>query len=110
VGQKLKNDPVWQLEAHLTHDFTRSFFGSLDMVYRNGFQSQIDGGEVGNKLNVGSVGFTVNYQVSDNVAIRAGFSSRVFGGTDLGTSIVRLQFVYGWNRSSENSKKMGQGH
>ena len=29
VGQKLENDPLWQIEAHLTHDFTRSFFGSL---------------------------------------------------------------------------------
>jgi len=41
IGQKLENDPMWQLEAHLTHDFTRSFFGSLDLLYRGGFQSEI---------------------------------------------------------------------
>jgi len=43
IGQKLENDPMWQLEAHLTHDFTASFFGSLDLLYRGGFQSKIDG-------------------------------------------------------------------
>ncbi len=39
VGQKLENDPLWQIEAHLTHDFTPSFFASLDLLYRSGFQS-----------------------------------------------------------------------
>ena len=43
LGQKLENDPLWQIEAHLTHDFTRSFFGSLDLLFRGGFQSEING-------------------------------------------------------------------
>jgi hypothetical protein len=110
VGQKLENDPLWQLEAHLTHDFTRGFFGSLDLLYRGGFQSEINGVEVGEELDVGNLGFTLNYQATDNITIRTGYSSNVFGDSDLDNSIIRIQFVYGWHRLMENMKKLKRGH
>jgi hypothetical protein len=62
LGQDLENDPLWQIEAHLTNDFTPSFFGSLDLLYRGGFQSEIDGDEVGDDLDIGNLGFTLNYR------------------------------------------------
>jgi hypothetical protein len=80
------------------------------MLYQNGFQSKIDGEEVGEKLEIGNVGFAMNYQISDNITIRTSFSSNVFGDENLETSIIRLQFVYGWNPASENMKKLMQGH
>jgi len=33
LGQKLENDPLWSVEAHLTHDFTPTLYGSLDLLY-----------------------------------------------------------------------------
>jgi hypothetical protein len=110
VGQKLENDPMWQLEAHLTHDFTRSFFGSLDLLYRGGFQSEINGVEVGDDLNIGNLGFTLNYQASDNLTIRTSYSSNVFGDDDLDNSIIRIQFAYSWHQLMENMKKLKSGH
>jgi hypothetical protein len=110
MGQKLENDPMWQFEAHLTNDFTPSFFGSLDLLYRSGFQSEIDGVNLGDELDIGNLGFTLHYQVTDNLGIRTGFSSNVFGDNDLDNSMVRLQFVYGWHRDMENIKKLQRGH
>ena len=110
IGRKLENDPLWQLEAHLTSDFTPNFYGSLDALYRNGFQSDIDGVEAGDDLDVGSLGFTLNYQISDNFAIRAGYSSNVFGDSDLDTSMLRIQFVFGWHQAMENFKKLTSGN
>ena len=110
VGQKLANDPLWQIEAHLTHDFTRSFFGSLDLLYRSGFQSKINGVEVGDKLNIGDLGFTLNYEATDNLTIRTSYSSNVFGDSDLDNSIIRIQFVYAWHRLTENMKKLRKKH
>jgi len=106
VGHKLVNDPLWQLEAHLTHDFTPGFFGSLDLLYRNGFQSEIDGENVGEKLEIGNLGLTLNYTISDNATIRTGFSSIMFGDDNLQNSVLRLQFVYSWNPANVNMKKM----
>jgi hypothetical protein len=110
VGQKLENDPLLQIEAHLTHDFTPTFFGSLDVLYRSGFQSKIDGVEVGDELDVGNVGFTFNSQVTDNFTMRTGYSSNVFGDEDLHNSIIRIQCVYAWHTANENAKKLNQGH
>jgi hypothetical protein len=110
VGQKLENDPLWQLEAHLTHDFTTSFWGSLDLLYRSGFQSEINGVEVGDDLDIGDLGFTFNFQATDNLAIRAFFSSNVFGDNDLDNSLIRIQFTYVWHPETENIKRLRRGH
>ena len=110
IGQKLENDPLWQLEAHLTHDFTRDFFGSLDLLYRSGFQSEINGTEVGEELDIGNIGFTLNFKATDNLAIRTSYMSNVFGDNDLDNSILRIQFVYSWHQLTENAKKLKKGH
>jgi len=110
VGQKLENDPLFQLEAHLTNDFTPNFFGSLDLLYRSGFKSKFNGVEVGDKLDIGDFGFTLNYQVTDNITFRTSYTSNVFGDSDLDSSLIRMQVVYGWNQASENLKKLRQGH
>jgi hypothetical protein len=107
LGQTLKNDPLWQIEAHWTHDFTRHFFGSLDLLYRDGFGSEIDGVDAGSDIEIGDLGFTLNFGVTDNVTIRTSFSSNVFGDSDIDTSMIRLQFVYAWDRAIENLKKLG---
>jgi hypothetical protein len=110
MGQKLDNDPMLQLEAHLTHDFTRTFWGSLDVLYRNGFQSEIDSVEMGEEFEIGDIGLTLNYEVNSSFSIKTGFSSNVFGNDDLNTSMVRMQFVYGWHKDFENIKKLQGGH
>ncbi len=106
VGQTLQNDPMWQLEAHWTHDFTRQFFGSIDLLYRKGFQSEIDGVKLGSDIEIGDLGFTLNFQVTENVTIRTSFSSNVFGDSDIETSMIRLQFVYAWDMAILNIEKL----
>ena len=110
LGQQLENDPLWSVEAHLTHDFTPTFYGSLDLLYQNGFQSQLDGTDVGGKLEIGSIGLTLHYHVSDNVGIRTSLNSNVFGDDDLNTFVLRLQFIYAWNAASENTKRLQHGN
>jgi len=110
MGETLENDPLWQVEAHLTSDFTPSFWGSLDLLYRGGFQSEIDGVEAGDEIDIGDLGFTLNFQVNDNLGIRTSFSSNVFGDSNLDNSTIRLGFVFGWHNDNENMKKLQQGH
>lgn len=111
LGNNLENDPMWQIEGHLTYDFTAAFFGSFDVLYRSGFQSAINGVEVGEELDIGNIGFTLNYQVTDNFIIRTGYSANVFGDADLDSGVLRLQIVYGWHPSVENVKKLTKrGH
>ena len=110
LGQDLENDPLWQLEAHLTQDFTPTFFGSLDLLYRSGFQSEIDGTDVGDDVDIGDFGFTLNFKSTDNLMIRTSYSSNVFGDDDIDNSLLRIQFVYAWHPLTENQKKLSEGH
>ena len=110
MGQTLKNDTLWQIESHLTYDFTRTFFGSLDLLYRSGFQSEIDGAEAGTELDIGDLGFTLNYTATDNLMLRTTYSSNVFGDDEVDNSLIRFQLVYSWHRTTENMKKLGKGH
>jgi hypothetical protein len=110
LGQNMKNDPLLQVEAHLTQDFTPTFYGSIDLLYRSGFQSEIDGVEVGDEVDIGDLGFTLNFQTTDNLTIRTSYSSNVFGDSDLDNSLIRMQFIYAWHPLTENQKKLGRGH
>jgi len=110
LGQKMDNDPLWQFEAHLTHDFTPTFFGSIDLLYRSGFQSEINGINVGEELDIGDLGFTLNFSVTDNITLRTSYMSNLFGDSGLENSMLRLQFVYGWHPATENAKRLQQGH
>ncbi len=49
VGKTLETDPLFQVDAHLTRDFTEHFWGSLDGVWYTGGAATIDGVE-GEKL------------------------------------------------------------
>lgn len=106
LGQNLENDPIWQLEAHLTQDFTRSFFGSIDLLYRKGFESTIGGVEAGGEIDIGNLGYALNFTATDNLNIRTSFSANVFGDSDVNNSVIRMQFVYVWHTASENFKKL----
>jgi len=61
------------------------------------------------KLEIGSLGFSLNFQIEDNIMIRAGYSSNVFGNSNMETSVIKLQFVYSWNKATENFKKLMEG-
>jgi len=106
LGQTLENDPILQLEAHLTQDFTPTVFGSIDLLYRKGFESTIGGVEAGEELDIGDLGYTLNVTTTDNLTIRASFSSNVFGDNDVENSVIRMQFVYRWHEATENNKKL----
>lgn len=107
VGRKLDNDPLYQLEAHITRDFTSKFFGSVDFLYRQGMLSKIDGNEEGGKLSLLSAGFTLDYHVNDNVGLRVSYHSLVGGGSNIEGDMFRLNVNFGWNALVEMVGKLG---
>lgn len=107
VGRKLDNDRLYQLEAHVTRDFTSHFFGSVDFLYRQGLLSKINDGEVGGKLSLLSAGFTLDYHVNDNVGLRVSYHSLVGGGSDVEGDMFRLNVNFGWHALVEMVGKLG---
>jgi len=107
VGQSLSTDPMFQVEAHLTRDFTEHFWGSLDSTYLVGGKSTV-GGIVGDSLNNVGVGFTLGYQINDNISLTAGYMATVNDSepTDLQMDGFRVSFTYGWHKIVEGQKRL----
>ena len=107
VGHTLSTDPMFQVEAHLTRDFTEHFWGSLDSTWMAGGKSSVDG-VGGDSLNNLGVGFTLGYQINDNISLTAGYMATVNDSdpTDLRMDGFRISFTYGWHKIVEGQKRL----
>ncbi len=110
VGHTLKTDPMFQLDAHLTRDFTENFWGSLDVAWYSGGQSSIDGVE-GSKLDNIGMGFTLGYPMNDNLQLTLGYKSTLDdnGPGDLRMDQFMVTLVFGWHPLIEGSKRLKAG-
>lgn len=106
-GRTLGTDPMFQLEGHLTRDFTEHFWGSVDTTWMTGGKSSIDGVS-GKSLNNLGVGFTLGYQITDNLSVTAGYMSTVNDSapTDLKMDGFRISLTYGWHKVVEGQKRL----
>jgi hypothetical protein len=107
VGRTLETDPMFQLDAHLSRDFTVSAWGSLDFAWYTGGKATIDGIS-GDKLDNMGVGITLGYQVNDNLNLTFGYKS-ILGDDDpedLSMDMFMVTLVYGWHPLIEGFKRL----
>lgn len=107
VGQTMSTDPLYQLDAHLTRDFTANLWGALDASWYSGGQATI-GGVTGSKLNNVGVGLTLGYTLNDNMNMTFGYKSTLndTGPGDMKMDGFMFTFVYGWHPIIEGSKRL----
>jgi len=107
VGQTLKTDPMFQLDAHLTRDLTEHFWGSLDAAWYNGGQASING-VAGQKLNNLGFGLTLGYTINDNLNLTAAYKSTVNDSArgDRRMDAFMVTLVYGWHPLLEGSRRL----
>jgi hypothetical protein len=107
LGQTLKTDPMFQLDAHLTRDFTDRFWGALDAAWYNGGQATINGVS-GKKLNNVGVGLTLGYQINDSLNLTFGYKSTVNDNApeDLRMNGFMISLVYGWHPLLEGARRL----
>ena len=106
-GQTLETDPLFQVDAHLTRDFTEHFWGSLDGAWYTGGAATIDGVE-GEKLNNLGVGLTLGYQVNENLGLTFGYKSTIDDKApgDLQMDGFMVSVVYGWHSIIEGARRL----
>ena len=107
VGQTLKTDPKFQLDAHLSRDFTEHLWGALDLAWYYGGQATING-VAGEKLNNIGVGLTLGYQVNDNLGLTFGYKSTINdkGPGDLRMDAFMVSLVFGWHPMIEGMRRL----
>ena len=109
VGKEIENKPLYQVEAHVTRDFTSHFFCSVDLLYRHGALSTIDDLEAEEPMDALGVGFTLDFQASDNTGMRFSYHSLVGGDSEIDGDMVRIMGYFGWHALVENIKKLSEG-
>jgi hypothetical protein len=108
VGKTLATDPMFQLDSHLSRDFTERLWGSLDCVWYQGGQASIDGVENGSELNNIGVGFTLGYQINENIGLTFGYKSTVDDSApgDLQMDGFMVTLVSGWHPLVEGARRL----
>ena len=106
-GRTLETDPLYQIDAHLTRDFTNHLWGSLDAAWFNGGKATIDGVK-GQKLDNYGFGLTLGYQLNDNMGLTFSYKSTVSDQApdDLQMDVFMVSLVYGWHPIIEGAKRL----
>jgi hypothetical protein len=107
VEKKLETDPMFQLDAHLTRDFSDRFWASLDFALYLGGQSSIDG-VAGKSLKSVAFGVTSGYVLNENLNLTFGYKATVFDDDtdDLRLSGFTISLVYGWHALIEGTRRL----
>jgi hypothetical protein len=107
VGRTLETDPMFQIDAHLTRDFTEHLWGSLDAAWYDGGKATVDGIE-GEKLNNYGFGLTLGYQINDNLGLTFSYKSTASDQApdDLQMDVFMISLVSGWHPLIEGSKRL----
>jgi hypothetical protein len=107
VGKSLQTDPLFQLDGHLTRDFTESFWGSFDTVWFVGGKPTIDNA-VGKSRNDFGLGLTLGYKINDNLGITFGYKSTINDGAPdaLRLNQFMASLTFGWNGLVEGTKRL----
>lgn len=107
VGQTLETDPMFQLDAHLTRDFTEHLWGSLDAAWYSGGQATIDGVQ-GEELDNLGVGLTLGYVINENLNLTLGYKSTINDDApgDLRMDGFMATLVFGWHPLIEGSRRL----
>ena len=107
VGKTLSTDPMFQVDAHLTRDFTERIWGSLDGVWYTGGKATIDGVE-GDKLDNLGIGLTLGYHINDNLSLTVGYKSTINDKApgDVQMDGFMVSLVAGWHPLVEAAKRL----
>ncbi len=111
VGENLHSDPTFELETHLTRNFTSKFWGSLDATYSSSGDATIAGTTTsGSDMTL--VGFTLGYQLNDSVQLTIGYKSTLnndAASDDLRMNVFTISLTTGWHRLLEGVNRLGNG-
>jgi len=108
VGQNLSSDPTFELEAHLTRNFTSKLWGSADATYIKSGDATIASVTTSGS-DMSTVGFTLGYQLNDSMQLTIGYKSTLnndAASNDLQLSTFSISLTAGWHRLIEGANRL----
>lgn len=78
----LKQDAIYSVEAHITRNFGRAFWASLDALYTYGGETESDGVSGNNRQRSLAMGITGNLTLSSSTSLKLTYGEIVSGNAD----------------------------
>ncbi len=108
-GTTLSTKPMFELDAHLTHDFHKDLWGSFDMTWVTGGEATLNG-VTGEALDMLSAGFTLGYSINENLQFTAGYTASINDSdpTDLRMDTFMMTLVFGWHPLIDGMNRLNE--
>ena len=97
-GQTLEQDPVYSTQAHITYDFGRHVWGSLDGTYDYGGRTTVNGVRNDDVQKNSRMGVTLALPVNRKNSIKLYASTGVSTRTGSDYKLVGILWQYRWGR------------
>jgi hypothetical protein len=96
LGTELEQDPLFQLQLHLSRDIAPKFWISGDYTYQLGGETKVDGVSQDNEINSHKLGLSFNYVLNESTQVLIDYSKVVDteNGPDVGIAGVRFLFIF----------------
>lgn len=70
AAERTKQKPLFLFEGHLTRGFTKDFWASLDLLWREGGEVAVDGMDTNNAQSALSIGTTATFSLPADLSLR----------------------------------------
>ena len=91
----VKQYPFFMIEAHLSHNFTKKFWGSVDLGYQYGGVTKADGVSDENLINFLGGGASLGYQLLSYLGAYGSYGTDFFNGENgINANMFRFSLVF----------------
>lgn len=104
TAEVVEQDPLFIIENHLTHNFTKKLWAGIDLRYQYGGTTHADGVSDDNLINILGGGLNLGYQIAAPLSVYGGYDTILFGDNEARSNMLRLSLVFAYI----NLKKLKQ--
>ncbi len=91
---EVKQRPLFQLETHLSHNFSKKFWVAANLHYQLGGTSVLDGVKQDNQINMLGGSFSAGYKLLPFLSASADYGRRIFGDNGVNSRMIRAGLVF----------------
>lgn len=104
-GASLEQDPIFNVESHLSYDITKSFFVSADYYGHFFGEQRIAGVDLDNRINSHTLGGTLGFSLAPNYQLLFQYKGDVEVENGLEAQTFTARFLYATDFLSRGSDK-----
>ncbi len=94
-ASKIEQDPFFMIESHLSHNFNKKLWASLDLGYQYGGSTAADGVSDNNTINFMGGGVSLGYQILPYLGAYGSYGTDFFNGkTGVNAEMLRFSVVF----------------